>query len=64
MLTLPGAPGEYDAMVRHIGFARADRFFTLQAGDTVSRRVRDTLLHLTVSPRDTTPITLTLGAPH
>lgn len=36
MLTLPGAAGEYDAMVRHIGFARADRFFTLQAGDTVS----------------------------
>ena len=35
-LSVAGTSGDYDVMVRKIGFVRADRFFSLQAGDTIA----------------------------
>lgn len=56
-LTIVGPEGSYDAMVRRIGFARADRFFALRPGDTVS-------LHfvLVATPRTLAPVNVTAQA--
>lgn len=53
-LTIASPEGSYDAMVRRIGFARADRFFTPHSGDTVS-------LHFVLVPTAQTlaPVTVT-----
>ncbi|HXD47157.1 MAG TPA: carboxypeptidase-like regulatory domain-containing protein [Gemmatimonadaceae bacterium] len=56
VLTVAGAAGDYDAMVRKIGFTRADRFFGFQAGDTVT-------LHLLLAPAVQTLAQMNVTAP-
>ena len=56
VLSVTGTAGDYDAMVRKIGFARADRFFGFRAGDTVT-------LHLLLVPAVQTLAEMNVTAP-
>jgi carboxypeptidase family protein len=56
VLTVAATAGDYDAMVRKIGFTRADRFFGFQAGDTVT-------LHLLLAPAVQTLAEMNVTAP-